>query len=747
MDHARQPRARGAVEPADELGKTEPVSDSLAPAGAGRGVFEAWRRRAPSLAAWWLGLGLLAALGLFLVSARLPGPAAAAQAHGFQDAAGRLTRSMAESGPGAFAALRDELHRRTQEARQLAEKWRFVVPDLEILDSRLRALPPNPTAQALGPVTASADRAAMALVTRLEDRHAQVLLWLQGLALLLSVLLLVPLNLMWRQRRRVRRSVQRAGHRLVHGDWHGAASTLRDDRLGAPSAFDALATGVEDVIGEAERRWRALAELSADWYWESDARHRVTWTAGDGPDVMGRRRDENGRLEAPVGGWEAFHARLGRREAFRHVEMRVRPAAGETARWVSVSGRPRHDAHGAFVGYEGVGHDITERRQAHDRLAASEQRWSAIAGLASDWYWETDEQHRLLPLAAEFNGRFPQVVERAVGQTRWDAYPNALPAAEWVAHRAALDARRPFRSLKLEVDVGRGHRLWLSVSGLPRFDAQGRFVGYHGVGRDITVRKHAERLLERHNQELQRAVAGRTRELQQLNRDLDAFSRQLAHELRTPIGHVEGLAQLLEARAVGRLGEDERQLIGLQVQAAQGMRQTVDALMQLARSAVQPMPMEPVDVSQLAAQVLAELPALERRAPVEWHIEPEMRALASPAALRIVLSNLMGNAAKFTRQIEHPRVRIGARHDPDGRLRVTVQDNGAGFDAAHAGRLFVPFSRLHGGEDFQGTGIGLSIVQRIVERHGGSVAAHGEPGLGARFEFTLAPPEDAAGPH
>lgn len=723
------------------MGKSEPVPEVLAPPGAGRSLFEIWRRRSPSLAAAWLGLGFLAALGLFVPIARLPGTAAATQAQQFQGAAAEFGRVVAQGiDAPQLPAARRELQHRTAQARALADEWQVVVPDLEVLDSRLRVLGPQSGATAWNAVAASADRAAVALVTRLEDRHAQVLLWLKGLALVLSVLLLVPLHLMWRQRRRVSRSVQRAGRRLGRGDWHGAVSTLRDDRLGAPSAFDALASGMEDVITEAERRWRALADLSADWYWESDTQHRIAWLSGSGPEQSGRRRDENGRLEPPAEGWAAFNTRLERREAFRNVELRVRPRAGEAPVWIAISGRPRHDARGAFIGYEGVGHDITERRLAHERLAASEQRWSAMTGLASDWYWETDEQHRLLPLAPEFNGRFPQIVERAVGQTRWDAYPHALSPAEWASHRGTLEARRPFRSLKFEVDVGRGHRLWLSISGAPRFDAQGHFVGYHGVGRDITVRKHAERLLERHNQELQRAVASRTRELQQVNRDLDAFSRQLAHELRTPIGHVEGLAQLLDTRAGARLADDERQLITLQVQAAQGMRETVDALMQLARSAVQPMPLETVDVSQIAAQVLAELPRLPRRSDIEWYIEPDMTALASPAALRIVLSNLMGNAAKFTRQVEQPRVRISARHDPDGRLRVSVQDNGAGFDAALAGRLFVPFSRLHAGEEFHGTGIGLSIVQRIVERHGGSVAAHGEPGLGARFEFTLAPP-------
>ncbi|MDP1533336.1 MAG: ATP-binding protein, partial [Rubrivivax sp.] len=251
-------------------------------------------------------------------------------------------------------------------------------------------------------------------------------------------------------------------------------------------------------------------------------------------------------------------------------------------------------------------------------------------------------------------------------------------------------------------------------------------------------------LLLRHNEELQRAVAERTHELQQLNVDLDAFARQLAHELRTPIGHVQGLARMIETRAGARLDAEERELLSLQVQAARRMRDTVDALLLLARSTMQTMPVEEVDVSALAAAVVAELPEIERVAPVSWSIQPGLRAQAAPAALRIVLVNLMGNAAKFSRKIAAPTVTLSAASDPDGRLRLRVQDNGAGFEPAQVGRLFTPFGRLHTGDDFHGTGIGLTIVQRIVERHGGSVAADGMPGQGAGFEFTLAPSRQPA---
>lgn len=600
--------------------------------------------------------------------------------------------------------------------------------------------------------------AILMLLFRPFDTGALGGIWLESLTALLMLALLLPIRALWQQQqqhRRVRASLRQFSSQLDSGDWHDAVRSLRNERQGAPSSFDALANGVESLLGEADRRWHTLAELSADWYWETDAQHRLTWLSGSAPaitslgwtlaDITGRRRDQVTFLDPPAAGWAALHERLDGRKPVRDIEFRARARRDEHTIWISISGRPRYDPRGDFAGYEGVGRDITERKVAHERLAASAQRWSLMAGLASDWYWETDTEHRLRSPGPEMNRRFPYFAEQLEGRTRWEAHRDALTAAEWAEHRADVEAHRPFKSLQFQIDTEDGRLLWLSVSGIPRFDGQGRFLGYHGVGRDVTVRKEAERLLLRHNEGLQRAVAERTRELEQLNRDLDAFSRQLAHELRTPISHVEGLAHLLETRADSRLSNDDRQLLALQVQAAHSMRDTVDALLQLARSAVQPMPMGAVDVSLLAEQALAELPPLERQAEIAWVVEPGLAAVGSPAALRIVLSNLLGNAAKFTRHVAQPIVRLGGRLDADGRLRISIEDNGAGFEPSQTSRLFTPFTRLHAGEQFHGTGIGLSIVQRIIERHGGTVCARGEPGRGACFEFTLARHVLAAG--
>ncbi len=710
-----------------------------------------------SLGGGWtfvLGGALLAALLVFVLLLRMPDGGVVADAGALNLAIARLGIATGEGGNHADAVRRDV-------ARQLAalhgalEQRRFDLTGLQTLARRWSALPNPPTADALDDLARTAESLSGALRDQVRQRQHRLELWLQGLTVLLALALLLPMHGLWRQRRRVRAALRQFTDHLGSGDWQDAVQSLREDRLGAPSAFDALASGVEGVFGESERRWQALADLAADWYWETDTQHRLSWLAGAAPAVsefgwdpaalLGKRRDELPFAGPPAVGWTRFHDGLSRQEPFRDIEFPSRGSQAHHVTWVSISGRPRFDAQGRFVGYEGVGRNITERKNAHERLAASEQRWSLMAGLASDWYWETDAEHRMLPLTPELRRRFPDFAERIVGLTRWEAHREGLSAAQWAEHRADLDGHRPFRSLQYEVDAGEGRFLWMSVSGIPRFDGQGRFLGYHGVGRDVTVRKQAERLLMRHNETLQRAVAERTRELEQLNLDLDAFARQLAHELRTPISHVQGLAHLIVTRAGARLTDDERQLLELQVSAARNMREVVDALLELARSTVQAMPMEAVDVSALAEQAIAELPAIERAASVDWQVQPGLRAHAAPTALRLVLANLLGNAAKFTRQVAAPRVRVTGSPDADGRLRVCVQDNGAGFDPALADRLFIAFNRLHSGDEFQGTGIGLTIVQRIVERHGGTVAAHGERGRGARFEFTLQRP-DAPGP-
>jgi PAS domain S-box-containing protein len=559
-----------------------------------------------------------------------------------------------------------------------------------------------------------------------------------------------------RARRLAAETLRRTARELQRGAWRSAVERMRDTPPAEPSAFGDLANQVEGVMGESERRWQARVELSQEWYWETDERHRLSSLSADGPlvkpagralgDVLGRRHDELAFMHAPAIGWPAFHQMLEHQESFRELEFEVDGLGGRGRGWMSLTGRPRYHRDGRFAGFEGVGHDITVHTESFRRLQASEQRYAVLAGLSADWYWSTDAEHRFARPDDELRRRLGDVAVASEGRTRWELYPQALTEMQWRTHRNDLEAARPFHALEFQIARNDGTPVWVSVSGAPRFDDDGRFLGYHGVGRDVTLRKRAEQMLMLHNRQLQTAVAARTRELEYANRDLDAFARQLAHELRTPIGHVQGLAELLRRRIGEQLRPDASELLDLQVHATQEMLTTLEALLALARSSSEAIERADVDLSHLAEQVIAALPTIDRVAPVHWQIDSGLRGWASESQMRIVLTNLLGNAAKFTRRTPDPVVSLGSVLGPDGQRVYQVRDNGAGFDSTHASRLFQPFHRLHDDSEFQGTGIGLTIVQRILQRHGGAIRAIGDVGRGACFEFSLGPREAGTNP-
>jgi len=572
-----------------------------------------------------------------------------------------------------------------------------------------------------------------------ERAQTQLLIVLFPAALAFGALVGLVL-VQWRARRLAADTLRRTARELQRGAWRSAVERMRDMPPAEPSAFGDLADQVEGVMGESERRWEARVDLSHEWYWETDERHRLSSLSADAPlvkpagralgDLLGRRHDELAFVLAPPGGWVAFNQMLERQEGFRDLEFEVDGMAGRSRGWMSLTGRPRYHRDGRFAGFEGVGHDITVHKESFRRLQANEQRYAVLAALSADWYWATDAEHRFERPDDELRRRLGDLAVSSEGRTRWELYPHALTEAQWRAHRADLEAGRPFQGLEFHIARGDGTPMWVSVSGAPRFDEKGRFLGYHGVGRDITPRKRAEQMLIVHNRQLQSAVSARTRELELANRDLEAFARHLAHELRTPIGHVQGLAELLRRR----LGEQTRgetgELLDLQVHAAQDMLNTLEALLALARSSSEAIERTDVDLSRLAEEAIASLPGVEREAAVQWQIEPGLHAWASESQMRIVLTNLLGNAAKFTRRTPDPVVSLCAVLGTDGQLVYQVRDNGAGFDATHASRLFQPFHRLHDESDYQGTGIGLTIVQRIIQRHGGAIRAIGDLGRG-----------------
>jgi PAS domain S-box-containing protein len=255
------------------------------------------------------------------------------------------------------------------------------------------------------------------------------------------------------------------------------------------------------------------------------------------------------------------------------------------------------------------------------------------------------------------------------------------------------------------------------------------------LGHDITERKQAQEALRRMNDELERRVAERTAELTATNQELQSFSYSVAHDLRTPLRAIDGFSRMLLEDHAGQIDSDGRFYLERIIAANQRMSQLIDDLLKLSRLARSELARQPVNMSQLAGEILHELALSNPQRVVEWQIADDLTVSADPQMLRVVLENLLVNAWKFTAQKPLAHIELGVQ--PGRKRTFFVRDNGAGFDMTYANKLFGAFQRLHAASEFPGSGVGLATVKRIIERHGGEVWAAGEVNGGATFFFTL----------
>lgn len=237
------------------------------------------------------------------------------------------------------------------------------------------------------------------------------------------------------------------------------------------------------------------------------------------------------------------------------------------------------------------------------------------------------------------------------------------------------------------------------------------------------------------NAELESRVRTRTAELEAANRELEAFSYSVSHDLRAPLRSVDGISVALEEDYGDQLTPEARDFLRRIRAGVQKMGQLIDALLQLSRITRADLTRSEVDVAALTEEVVADLRQQNPTRNLIFNVQPDMRADADPHLLRIALENLLGNAVKFTARKDVAMIDVGQDAETGA---FFVRDNGAGFDMQYAGKLFTAFQRLHGDRDFQGSGIGLATVSRVIRRHGGKTWAEGSPDAGATFRFTLA---------
>jgi PAS domain S-box-containing protein len=305
-------------------------------------------------------------------------------------------------------------------------------------------------------------------------------------------------------------------------------------------------------------------------------------------------------------------------------------------------------------------------------------------------------------------------------------------------HRWAAETQRSDQVTTYEVQLRRldGQKIWVELTSRAVRDEAGGFMFYEGSMVNISKRKIAEESLAVLNAELEQRVRKRTAELETANQELEAFAYSVSHDLRAPLRGIDGYSKLLLEDYTDLLDEDARTYLDNVRQATQRMGQLIEDLLKLSRVTRAEMNRSLVNISLLAEDALESLRRQDPERQVKVNIDTDLCAQGDVNLLRIVTENLLGNAWKFTRNTPAAQIEVGKMHE-GGEWIFFVHDNGAGFEMKYAGKLFRAFQRLHDELDYEGTGIGLATVQRIIARHGGRVWAEGAPDKGATFFFTL----------
>jgi PAS domain S-box-containing protein len=525
----------------------------------------------------------------------------------------------------------------------------------------------------------------------------------------------------------------------TNADYSVRVPKVEDDEIGAlTDAFNAMLARVQqneaELYRNAERLRLALesAKIGA-WDWNM-VRDEIVCNPR-GCEILGVAL--GARLTPPLL-FSRVHAEDRERVTSAIEEATANSAAfavefrlaqpDRSARYLVLRGRFLKSSAGDPLRAVGVVIDTTERRGAEIRVIESERRFRAMAERAPAMIWSCDpalNRDYVNKTWLAFTGRS---AEQELG-TGWE---DGLPESDverWVQTVRTAAAQLDPYQVEYRLRRADGAMRWIFETGSPRLAADGGFAGYLGSCIDITARKENEAELEAH-------VRLRTRELETANRELESFSYSVSHDLRGPVRAIQGFTEIaLEECQAGNV-DSAIERIHRVSKAADRMNKLIDAFISIARVSRAELTIEGVNLSRVAEETVGFLRATHPGRTVAVAIEPGLEAAGDERLLRIVLENLLGNAWKFTSRTAGARIEFGAVQTSGGRA-FFVRDNGAGFNAAQAHKLFQPFERLHHPAQFDGVGVGLSTVHRALGKHNGRIWAESVEGEGATFYFTL----------
>jgi PAS domain S-box-containing protein len=513
------------------------------------------------------------------------------------------------------------------------------------------------------------------------------------------------------------------------------------------NAMQAARQDSDNRLAERESQLRSLTLLYAQYFWETDADARIIKIEGaiDSAFTPVVRALKGATLwsssfrDTPSFTWERLQSTFTARERFTECIAEYRAVNGEKY-FLAIAGEPYFDERGEFLGYRGIARDVSTRK----RIEASMQLLDASVRNAQDGILILAGPSAAEPGSIRFaNPAFCKLtgysLDELVGKDSalFNGPETDLAMLEHVRGRLAAG-----EALAIELVRYRkyGDPFWADMRVSPLINERNRIDHVVVVMRDITERRHRELELKHLADTLEQRVSERTTQLEIAARELEAFSYSVSHDLRAPLRVIEGFTDILiedYGSTLDQIGRDHLQRLK---SAAARTNNMINALISMAKISGGELVREPVNLSKLSEEICNDLTHQDPARHARFVIAPSVRVEGDRTLLRMVLENLLGNAWKFSAKVGQSIIELGVdttHSDGAGGEVYFVRDNGAGFDMRYADRLFGVFQRLHGTNEFQGTGIGLATVARIIQRHGGRIWAEGIVGEGATFYFTL----------
>jgi PAS domain S-box-containing protein len=378
--------------------------------------------------------------------------------------------------------------------------------------------------------------------------------------------------------------------------------------------------------------------------------------------------------------------------------------------------------------------DITERKRAEQQL----RKQAELLSLAHDAIIVRDTKGQIKFWNRGAEKTYGWTAAEAIGRIMHHLLQTKFPAS-LSALEATLEEQGEWEGELVHTARG-GRKIIVTSRQSLRRDEHNTPSAVMEINRDVTERKHAEEEIHKLNQELEQRVIERTEELQAVNKELEAFAYSVSHDLRAPVRHIAGFTELLEKHSGQFFDEKGLHYTQQILDSANRMGTLVDDLLAFSRIGRAETQQTLVNLEQLVKSVVSEIAPDTRGRKISWLIGHLPICYGDPAMLRLVFSNLISNAVKFTRTRGEARIEIGFLNHKSDEIVAFTKDNGVGFDMKYKDKLFGVFQRLHSQEAFEGTGIGLATVQRIVHRHGGRVWAEGSVDTGATFYVALPKP-------